>query len=84
MPDKKRNRDIEVDDDYVVADMNIEGLPWYRKEEPSRKNPNAEPMSKRSMWRYTFVAVGAGLTIVFIFGILGAAFIWFCNNIWFR
>ena len=64
--------------------MNVEGMPWYREGKPAPKNPDAEPMSRRNLWRYMLSAVGAGLTIVFVFGLAAAAFIWFCINVWFR
>ena len=72
------------DDGRVIAPMNVEGMPWYRAAEPTKPNPNAEPLSGKNLWRYTFSAVGAGLLIVLAFGTAGAAFIWFCTNIWFR
>lgn len=83
MPDANSKKP-EEQDDRVVADMNIEGMPWYREKKPAPKNPNAEPMSARNAWRYTFYATGAGLLVVTVFGLAGAAFIWFCVNVWFR
>lgn len=82
MPDERIKPEKEAEDDRMVADMNVEGMPWYREENPPPKNPNAEPMSKRNLWRYTFAAIGAGLLIVMVFGLAGAAFIWFCSNVW--
>ncbi len=83
MPEEKREQ-REEGDDRVVADMNVEGMPWYRRGEPAPKNPDAEPLTGRNLWRYTFSAVGAGLVVVFVFGICAAAFIWFCIHVWFR
>lgn len=90
MPDELRDRPMQADehpedeDDRTVADMNVEGMPWYRAEKPMPKNPNAEEISKKNLWRYAFSAVKAGLLIVFVFGLLGALFIFFCTNIWLR
>ncbi len=83
MPEERRETP-EAEEDRAVADMNVEGMPWYREGRPAPKNPDAEPMSRRNLWRYTLSAVGAGLTIVFVFGLAAAAFIWFCINVWFR
>ena len=74
----------ETEDTMVVADMNVEGMPWYRPDAPRPKNPDAEEISKKNLWRYTFAAVKAGLLIVFVFGLAGALFIWFCTNVWLR
>ncbi len=81
MPEERQD---SSEDDRVIADMNIEGMPWYRAQETGPRNPNAEPMSKRNLWRYALSAVGAGLLIVMAFGLLGALFIWFCTNVWLK
>ncbi|MEG0493023.1 MAG: hypothetical protein RR653_03715 [Clostridia bacterium] len=83
MPDKL-DKNCENEDERVIAPMNVEGMPWYREHEPAPKNPNAEPISDKNLWRYAFSAVGAGLLIVAVFGVAAAAFIWFCVNVWFR
>lgn len=83
MPDERQNR-TEDEDDRVIANMNIEGMPWYNAQEAKPKNPNAEPMSTRNLWRYALSAVGAGLLIVMAFGLFGALFIWFCTNVWLK
>ncbi|MEG2316567.1 MAG: hypothetical protein RSC91_10125 [Clostridia bacterium] len=72
------------EEERVVADMNIEGMPWYSEKAPAPKNPNAEPLTGKNLWRYLFYAVAAGLVAVFVFGLAGGAFIWFCVNVWFR
>ena len=35
-----------VDDEFVVADMNFEGAPWYRK--PRKGSKSSEPAHKAS------------------------------------
>ena len=84
MPDENRDERAKEDDGRVIAPMNVEGMPWYQREQPKPKNPSAESMTRKQAARYTLYAVGAGLAIVFIFGTAGAAFIWFCSNVWFR
>ena len=40
---KKEKRAYEDDDGRVIAPMNVEGMPWYRKEMPGEsKNPEHE------------------------------------------
>lgn len=84
MPDTERDPRDDREEEHVVAPMNVEGMPWYQPEEPTAKNPNAEPMTRRQALRYTLYAVGAGLLVVGVFATAGAAFIWFCINVWFR
>lgn len=81
---KARRRLPEGDDGRTVADMNVEGMPWHTVDKPAPENPNAEPMTKRQLRRYTFYAVLSGLAVAACFGLLGAAFIWFCTNVWLR
>ena len=36
----KKKREYDDDDGHVIANMNVEGMPWYRKEEKwDAKNP---------------------------------------------
>ena len=81
---KRREKEPEELDDRTVADMNLEGMPWYRENDPPKKNPNVEQMTGRQAARYTLYAVLAGLSIVAVFGIAAALFILFCTNIWMK
>lgn len=83
MPDNDRKERNE-DDGRTIAPMNVEGMPWYTPGESKPDNPDAEPMTRRQAWRYALYSVGASLVIVGVFGTVGAAFIWFCINVWFR
>jgi len=78
------NKPKAAEDDRVIAPMNVEGMPWYTPGKPLPRNPSAEPLSNHHLWRYTFSAVGTALLILSAFGLTGAAFIWFCVNVWFR
>ena len=72
------------EDDRTVASMNVEGMPWYTPGRQSKKTPNANPLTGKALWRYTFYAVGAGLLVVVALGAAMALFIWFCVHVWFR
>ena len=76
-------------EDLTVADMNVEGMPWYRPElkmgqESAPKNPHPERMTPKETFHWALGAVGAGLLIVAAFGLAGFLFIEFCIHIWFR
>ncbi|MCE5343235.1 MAG: hypothetical protein LLF96_06580 [Eubacteriales bacterium] len=86
MKRKERGRKPDPGDDgRIIAPMNVDGMPWHttEKTEPEAKAP-AEPMTRREMHRYMFSAVGAGLLIVLVFGLAGAAFILFLTQVVFR
>lgn len=37
---KKKTKEAPADDGRVIADMNVEGLPWYRKNLRKKKDKN--------------------------------------------
>lgn len=82
----KKPKEIPGDDGETIVDMNVEGMPWYV---PKRKTPQQDEgehyrMTKAELRTYTWAAVRAGLLIVLVFGAVFAAFIAFCDFVWFR
>lgn len=76
-------------DEMTVADMNVEGMPWYRpelkpKDAQGAKNPHPTRMTSRETFHWTLGALGAGLLVVAAFGLAGFLFIEFCIHVWFR
>ncbi len=67
---KKRNKPEDYDDGRTIANMNVEGMPWYEPEEvrKNRESLKAEKPTrkeKRAMIRGAFAA-----TLPFLFAIL--------------
>ena len=69
----------EDDDGRTIADMNVEGMPWYQanvkkqsraeaKAALQEKIDRGEALTRRETLRYTFYAVLAGLTVVGFIG----------------
>ncbi len=83
-----RRRDIDPEDDgRTIADMNVDGMPWYipgQKDRTESDGADHYQMSPREQRMYTFAAIKAGLLIVGVFGAVFAAFIAFCDFIWFK
>lgn len=85
---KKKKREPFVDDGRVIANMNVEGMPWYKgmpdtlggtaKEQPPIELTAKE---KRAMMRGV---MSAALLITFIFVAVFALFICFCVFVWFK
>ena len=96
---KMNPSDQQNNDDRVIANMNIEGMPWYSydkntttaspshsHEEEQKASPYAyeEPLDKKETRTIIGSALLAGLMIGGIF-LLGAfLFILFCNFIWLK
>lgn len=75
----------DSEDNRVIADMNIEGMPWYVKAKPLYEE-SSEPvpsLSKKELRRLTFSATLAALLVASVFLVVFFLFILFCVNIWF-
>ena len=78
--------DGELDETTRIADMNVEGMPWYRKAEPLYPDsglPKTE-MTKKEAFRFTVSATLAGLLVGLILVGACAIFILFCTHVWLR
>ena len=93
MPDekkKKKKADLEeIDDGETIADMNVDGMPWYvrrkyKGDEPSGGDPKGEPLTKEQLRAYKWAAIKAGLLVILVFGLVFSLFIAFCDFVWFK
>lgn len=76
-----------VDDGKKVADMNIEGLPWYQKEleeEESRRRQNVPELNTRETRKLIYSSLLAALLVGGAFIGALALFLLFCINVWFK
>lgn len=75
------------DDNLVVANMNIEGMPWYSSSKPIYEETEGDmplpELSKKELRRITLSATLAGLLVGSVFLIIFFLFIMFCVHIWF-
>ena len=76
----------EEEDNIVIADMNVEGMPWYKKEEgqpvPENKQNYEVPGAKQT-FLIIFGALKAALLLVVIFAIVIILFTLLCTKVWF-
>ena len=80
----------EGDDGRTIADMNVEGMPWYSPEgrlsrsERRQREKNGEPLTKEESRYYTWGALKAALLVAGVMcgGII--LFVWFCVAVWFK
>lgn len=75
-------RSYPDDDGRTIADMNVDGMPWYRppKETDSEKPKLSKQEARWAVWG----ALRAALLIAFIFAGVFALFILFCEHIWLK
>lgn len=83
--DKNEEKLLEPEEDRVIADMNIEGMPWHIPGKPLYEE-NREllpPLTGKETFRLTLNALAAALLIAFLFLGVFFLFILFCIHIWF-
>jgi len=82
---EKDRPEMEEDDGHVIANMNVEGMPWYRKN-AGEKRPNQPPLDLtpeetraaiRGMLKAALLIAGAFIGAFFLF-------ILFCLLLWRR
>ena len=85
MAHRHRSSLPEGDDGKTIADMNVDGMPWYVRDRQNEA-PTGEPypMSPSQMRAYRWASVKAGLAVVLIFAAVFGLFIAFCDFIWFN
>lgn len=86
----KKRREKTPDDEIVVVNMNVEGMPWYDEHAPggpkyTGKVPNrADVPSWKETWYIILGAMRAGLLISLVFAATLILFTLFCVFVWGR
>ena len=85
----KRSNLPEGDDGRTIANMNVEGMPWYTPERPGVSGYVTEKqfkdgLDKKQMRMYTASALKAGLLVTLIMCAGIVLFVAFCVYVWFR
>ena len=85
---ERKPRLPEGDDGHTIANMNVEGMPWYKPERTDLppENPNApkDGLTRRQRRMYTASALKAGLLVAGVMCLGMVAFVAFCVFVWFR
>ncbi|MBQ7445523.1 MAG: hypothetical protein IJS71_06275 [Clostridia bacterium] len=82
---KKEDEELK-DDGRVIADMNVDGMPWYVPNKPNAEG-EAEDLKKLSKKETLFLILGvagAALLVAAIFGLGYFFFILFADKVWFH
>ncbi len=84
----RQQKNDPEDDGRTIADMNVDGMPWYvrgdRERADSQSGTEKEPLNEEQIRMYRRAAIKAALLIVLVFGTVFFLFIAFCDFIWFR
>lgn len=88
---KREPKQYDDDDGRVIAEMNVEGMPWHdrslrreKRAERRANKPKGESLTKSEARRFTWYAVLAGLTIVLVFSVVWVLFTLFLTQVLFR
>lgn len=82
----RKKKQYEDDDGRVIANMNVDGMPWFLSDALKNKGKTGSDMSdltKEESRELVKGAVKAGLLIAGIFVLAALLFILFCIYIWF-
>lgn len=82
---KKKKDDFE-DDGRVIANMNVDGMPWYARHAKKQEGESQDlhKLTKKETLHLILGVIGAALLVaaIFIGGYL--LFILFCEHVWFK
>lgn len=84
---KNKKKPSFIDDGRTIADMNVEGMPWYSGEKNKTENKRENDFTdltfkeKRAMMRGI---LGAALLIAALFLLVFFLFILFCSYVWLK
>lgn len=76
---RKNRREYEDDDDHVIAPMNVDGMPWYRKsffDDSTGSKKNADYSKKETFYiilgtlKAAVLIAGAFIVVFFLFILL--------------
>lgn len=82
---KVRNKQLEQElENRQVANMNIEGMPWYTERNHEANQQIKDPLSKKEVIAVMWGTLKASLLIGGIFWLAFLGIILFCVFIWFR
>lgn len=87
MADPEKKRQDPEDDGRTIANMNVDGMPWYDSRlEKQDDMPEVEhyQMTKEEQRMYTWAAIKSGLLVALVFAVVFGLFIAFCDFVWFR
>lgn len=86
---KHKEKVTYIDDGRTIANMNVEGMPWYnprRDEIPkaSKINGNGDHLTAKETFAVMRGVLKAALLVALVFALAFTAFILFCVFVWLK
>ena len=83
MSEKDPREELPAEDDIVIADMNVEGMPWYNPEGSQKAKVDSNYTARE--WLYIYRgAIRAALVVALGASAFLILFTLFCVKVWFR
>ena len=80
-----KRKQYDDDDGRVIANMNVDGMPWYVEAAKKKETSSQElELTKEETRAVLWGTIKAGLLIASVFVVAALIFILFCIHIWFR
>ena len=81
-----KNKDHFEDDGRTVADMNVDGMPWFVQKRERPAAPESEPveLSRKEKWAMMAGVLKATMLVTLAFGLGFFLFILLCVTVFFK
>ncbi len=86
---RRSKRSEPEDDGHVIAPMNVEGMPWYRPDQPEDRvrpvsgSAGKSELSPEERRLVVWGAIRTGLAIFAVFALVFLLFLLFSDYVWF-
>ena len=83
----RKKKVYDDDDGRVIANMNVDGMPWYTGDVRRKKRSSESDMKKKKKSETRAIVAGAmkaGLLVSGVFLLGALIFILFCVFVWFK
>lgn len=83
----KKKKQYEDDDGRVIANMNVDGMPWYvEKARKKTDQPEGEPLELTPKEKRAYMGgiLKAVMLVVLAFGLMYLVFLLLCTQVWFK
>ena len=87
----KRKKDDFEDDGRVIANMNVDGMPWHDRSaafsdgaDSDRNREELQKLTKKQTFFMILGVLGAALAVAAVFAVGYLLFILFCQHVWFK
>lgn len=83
----RKRKTYDDDDDRTIANMNVDGMPWYANtpvHEGTGNEPSQADLGRRNTLPMVWGVLKAALLVTLVFAVGYLLFILFCTLIWFK